>query len=695
MMDFVLYYGKKSGNENPQRRLDIGDDAVPYLGEHLLSVADAMGGSAFRPVRSINPAALGRETAFDTVTKNCLSPAGEACREQFNQNFEYLFSMGEEYLNHPRKSSYFGARLTNIFLRDYLEQKLPGEELAAYMHQLHDLDEQERTDALSTLEREVEEALRTRLIQAVHNSGMDALLAEEAAFSLGTTYTGMLCVEDADCVHAIAIQAGDSLAMALVPEKDDEDRDMLCFRMLLPAQEEAAGGATTNRISVNNSFYLRCGYFCLPKPCALMVMSDGCFDLCSSMVRFERFMMDRLSAPEAQEMADMSKVLYDVYAMDVCNDDSSSMAMRAFGYDEFKTLKAQAYFRQEWLDRHYGEVLGDVRAEREAEDELEAAKVQRIRNRNRMLAEHADAFWKGSAWIREVSCKDAELPRRNLIEKEKAKLDAEKDRLRGQLQGVTAKANALVRANWLTIRTQLPGTREKHEEHRISVFGTRPDDPGKRVQEAMKIAADAERDMLAAFRWAAEVSGVYSRSCSQIAGKSKAEGEPDEVFKSLTKAHQQAEAKRRQMKDADAKAKQLLSDLLYQEKERIDSFTDMLYQDGASELAKLPPEARQTIADSREDYLRCSEQIKAIPDMLTAAVERIAYDYYCEAPLSAILKCIAEHPETLPEDLLTKYEQICMEADREWDVLNQAERVRQERFTDYEQQLQQIMLDRR
>ena len=124
-----FYYGKPIKGHEQHPHLDAGDDAVPYLGNCLISVADGTGARSGGPQLHINRQLLRADASFDAALRDCLGKHPEDYLAQYEENFRYLLAVGGDYDRVlPRKSGYFGSRLTSIIMRRLVEDKCFGEE---------------------------------------------------------------------------------------------------------------------------------------------------------------------------------------------------------------------------------------------------------------------------------------------------------------------------------------------------------------------------------------------------------------------------------------------------------------------------------------------------------------------------------------------------------------------------------------
>ena len=157
-----------------QTGLGIGDDALPYAGAHLISVADGLGGSAYPAPVDVNPELLNQETSFSAMLGGILDTESESSgtyRRQYEDNFfTDRFDLAKDYVRAGgRKSSYFGSRLTNLLMRRHLEEMFAGEQLDSYFEEMRSATPAQREQRNQQLGETLAEMLGNELRQAADN----------------------------------------------------------------------------------------------------------------------------------------------------------------------------------------------------------------------------------------------------------------------------------------------------------------------------------------------------------------------------------------------------------------------------------------------------------------------------------------------------------------------------------------------
>lgn len=385
-----------------QTGLGIGDDALPYAGAHLISVADGLGGSAYPAPVDVNPELLNQETSFSAMLGGILDTESESSgtyRRQYEDNFfTDRFDLAKDYVRAGgRKSSYFGSRLTNLLMRRHLEEMFAGEQLDSYFEEMRSATPAQREQRNQQLGETLAEMLGNELRQAAVNGGIVLGDMKISHMSLmGTTYSGILFRENEQDVDTLTIQAGDSLPYVLSLEQENGG-GRLRLKLLQQAQEKE-NGEMFNCVTASGSFFLKCTYRRIPKPCALLCASDGCFDAFPTPAHFEYYLLGALRVPpEEESLRRAAESMEEFFASGITRDDSSSLAFAAFDFTEEIRLE---------MRRRQQELLGEMKLDDPAfysemdppEELMKFCETER----NQTLLGRREDFWNHSGWIREA-----------------------------------------------------------------------------------------------------------------------------------------------------------------------------------------------------------------------------------------------------------------------------------------------------
>ena len=107
------------------------------------------------------------------------------------------------------------------------------------------------------------------------------------------------------------------------------------------------------RADEGSDFTITCSAYNFRKPCVLFNSSDGCFDSGYFIhpMAFEKTLLDTAAASKDTE--DMSKQLTDFFLEYGRHDDSSTIAMKFFGYSDFADFKKAAAERLAFIEKNY------------------------------------------------------------------------------------------------------------------------------------------------------------------------------------------------------------------------------------------------------------------------------------------------------------------------------------------------------
>ena len=413
----------------------VGDDALPYIGDRLMSVADGAGGRAYALQPDINPLLTEPEVSFETAVAGIIPPDDirrDLYKQQYMENFfNEGFSLSADYTESGgRKSSYFGSRLASILIRRLIDMYLPEEELESFFNDLHERPEDEREKVLRELGDGFARELYAQMQQAADNCHL--AFGETVSVSnvnlMSTTYSGIVFRESEEYVDVLTIQAGDSLPYALVM---DRQKDAAVLKLLQKAQERDDGGMT-NCVCADAPFRLPLSYHRIQKPCALMCATDGCFDAFSTPAHFERFVLDNirtgLQAGNLDEAADKMKQFF---MSGASTDDSSSLVLKIF--DASLTIRIGMQNRSAMLSEKLNLDNPAWYSEAELpEDNLKALDIARdqtiVRFKNELLEKSAwlqDAVWGSCRETEEEAERKAQMREMNLKAMEDARKELE------------------------------------------------------------------------------------------------------------------------------------------------------------------------------------------------------------------------------------------------------------------------------
>lgn len=713
-----FYYGKPALTYDGPFELDFGDDAVPYTGRCLISVADGTGARAGFPQRSIEPRLLRRADSFETATRGCLGKDPWRYRDQYEENFDYLFSTGSDYGSiGPRKSGYFGSRLTTIFMRRLVEDKMfhSDEELEERMHALRDATEEERDAMLARIEHGLVEKLDEKLKRAVENCGLDWDYSNDNNLSLmGTTYSGVVFCEEEDEVHMISIQAGDSLAAVLVPVENGEGRTMLAMRRLLPAQERASDGGLTNCVGTNHEFYFRCGYHRVKKPCAILTCSDGCFDAFPSERWFEHFVMSQLGDRGHGDLRDAMKSMRSYFATPVSEgtgpvpiyvstDDSSTMAIAAFGFDHYMRLCKMAYRRMEDLNERYHMEGGqaDLTLTPAEEARIEENRVNRNREKAPKLRPYAERCWKASEWLRRRSMERLDEPANQARVEAEIKTELSRnDEDSRECSRLEKELRDLVCRYWLRLREKPARTegarwgRRMEEDPADKLIRLNQESAGSvaraaELREKVGRCVDNLSECAMSYSLPADGDARRIESCHTECMRriDQCVRQLQETGYALADCEKTAAGYRREMQELERR-------ILSEDAGAIDAACENLLRDEKPRtFAKLELDVQQNIVNLIRRIRTIRDEIQErIETVRPAVCERFACKLFMNRPVALIEETILEHADSLPEDLRAELQAIMDELDEKYPTETDKSRRERENDAVYAAEFEEIMV---
>lgn len=334
-----------------------GEDARPYVDGQILFVADGLGGAAAIRHQKIVPELFESEKLMDTLFSGVYDDySNEVFVQYVTESFYELFAVKDCYtdnINNIKKSGYFASRLvTSIVLHEMLyNEDYKAEKIFASLTAC--ANEEVKKSFLSELGCYFKELIQTKMKQIAKKVNLIYESSYSGLALLGSTICATIFFEQEDQVEAIYLTAGDSRPYIW------SEKNGLC--QVLEDQEGKDGGMT-NYIKANEDadFEIRCDYFSFEKPCVLFNASDGCFDSGKfiSQLAFEKLILESAIASEDPEK--MSELLTSFFIDYGRHDDSSTIAMKMFGYETFDTFKAACQNRLNVLNSEYFEKMGDL-----------------------------------------------------------------------------------------------------------------------------------------------------------------------------------------------------------------------------------------------------------------------------------------------------------------------------------------------
>ena len=375
-MELTVY--RQSSKTRPDGNVVYkGEDARPYVDDSLIMAADGLGGAAAIRHTKIRPEMFDEdkitEVLFDGVIDGCTD---EVFRKYVKDSFSELRSVKDIYtdnVNNIKKSGYFASRIVTAIVLHAVrnnERLSPG-------RLFEEIAEAEKSGKTAELMESVGKWFRGEIKEKLTKAAANANIVYESAYTglalLGTTLTAAIYRDNKDSVEVMYITAGDSRPYIWSRE------DGLC--QIIADQERSDGGMTNYiRADEGSDFSISCTYHRFGKPCVLFNSSDGCFDSGYFIhpMAFEKTLLE--AAGESGSTEEMAKYLTDFFTEYGRHDDSSTIAMKFFGYKDFADFRRAAAERLSFIEKNYlskldGLLQHDYAGELE---QLRAGKEKRI-----------------------------------------------------------------------------------------------------------------------------------------------------------------------------------------------------------------------------------------------------------------------------------------------------------------------------
>jgi hypothetical protein len=347
-MNGIIYRQREVKNESGGM-MPAGEDTLPLATEHLLLVADGLGGTGGFPHQRVNSDILDKDRFLAAAYAGVfLETTPDVVKRYTLDAFSELFAQKECYFNgykNAKRSGYFASRIASSLLLN--EALSAGEQgIEDLLKRFAQASGKERT----ALENELGERYVRCISDGMRQVAEKANLIYESKSSgmalLPTTVSLTLCGQGENGVNALFAWAGDS--RGYIWNADGLKQ--------ATADHEIAE-VMTNIISLRAPFYISCKFMTLSQPCVVFNASDGCFDCFTAPIDFEYCLLDAMTRAES-----MDAFLESMRAFFAANssDDSSTLAMLTFGYEDYAALRTAAQQRLKKIQEIYVDPLPDI-----------------------------------------------------------------------------------------------------------------------------------------------------------------------------------------------------------------------------------------------------------------------------------------------------------------------------------------------
>ena len=334
-----------------------GEDARPYVDGQVIFVADGLGGAAAIRHQKIVPELFDSEKLMGALFAGVYQDySNQVFVNYVKESFFELFAVKDCYtdnINNIKKSGYFASRIvTAIVLHEMLySEDHKAEKVFATLAECE--NEDTKKSYLTVLGRHFKELIQTKIKQIAKNANLIYESSYSGLALLGSTICATIYLEHESNVEAIYLTAGDSRPYVW------SEKNGLC--QVLEDQEGKDGGMT-NYIKANDNadFDIRCDYFSFEKPCVLFNASDGCFDSGKfiSQLAFEKTILEGAISSDSTEK--MSEYLTSFFLDYGRHDDSSTIAMKMFGYETYEAFNTACLNRMRVLQAEYFDKMEDL-----------------------------------------------------------------------------------------------------------------------------------------------------------------------------------------------------------------------------------------------------------------------------------------------------------------------------------------------
>ncbi len=405
-----------------------GEDGKPYVGKRAIMAADGLGGSAAIRHVKFNRGLFHKEELMDTLFKGVYEDYSDKEFENYVlESFADFCAMDEEQyfkdILSMKKGGYFGSRIvTAITLYEILHSEWlwkEGDDVWDKVHAAKNVDELKavQEEIGGYFAKKIKEKLA--LITREENANLFYESTVSGLALLGTTLCATLYNERDGYVETLYLEAGDSRPYII-----DEGGMAQVI-----ADQEGDDGAMNNCIKANAEFGVYCEYRRFNKPCILLNVSDGCFDSSAfpTQLTFEKLILDCIVGNETEGMegmreydgeeeriAEQLRAFFEIHGR---HDDSSTIAMKSFGFADLDEVKEFAKKRLAKIEEQYLQGDPDIIKVDYADEE------QRLEEETtRKLAGKRAALWNETS-VQEY-CKDLVLNKAASQEYETAKTAA-------------------------------------------------------------------------------------------------------------------------------------------------------------------------------------------------------------------------------------------------------------------------------
>ena len=340
----TMHY-QKTRISSTGNKIFIGEDAHPYSDGNILVVADGLGGRGGYPHSKVSPEILVKENFYNLVFAPIFEKMpDEAFIEYVMQSFSEIFQTAPYYFENSdtmRSSGYFASRLIScisVYLLKFSED-LSKDKLFERIYEVENCEDKESEIAIfcDKFALKLAEMLKT----VANNINLQLESRLTGAYLLPSTLTVALVNEKESSLDVIYLWAGDTRGYVWNEEglkqiTDDHEKHETMTNLITLSKPFAIDGAMV---------------FDLKKPCILFNASDGCY---KCPVFASPFDLEYIFLDSIRKNSDFSKVansLQETFKAIGTHDDSNTMALKTFGFENYSQVTKAVLNRLENIDK--------------------------------------------------------------------------------------------------------------------------------------------------------------------------------------------------------------------------------------------------------------------------------------------------------------------------------------------------------
>lgn len=346
-------------------QLYLGEDAYPYADKDMLIVADGLGGRGGFPHTKFNRDILEEDKLYETIFAPVFDEVDEEFKSFVINSFKELYLTKDYYFDDMRAtkcSGYFASRIVVAVVLYNLKYNEKFKKSKIFESYNDASDEDERDLIAQAYGDKLAEIVKETVAKIVENVGFELESKVKGAYLLPSTLTVAITDEHEDCVDVLYLWAGDSRGYkwdksGLGQITEDHERDE----------------AMTNIISQTAPFRIEGRFVSVAKPCLLFNTSDGCYKCPVFASPFDMEYLFLMAFDSGNSFEDASKFLSEQLKVIGIHDDSNTMALSSFGYEDYGAVKNAVKERLEDINDTIVARLPGI-LERDYPGELEAIK---------------------------------------------------------------------------------------------------------------------------------------------------------------------------------------------------------------------------------------------------------------------------------------------------------------------------------